>query len=362
MTRIQAAVCRAFGTPLEIETLTLAAPGPAEAQVRMEAVAVCHSDISFIDGGWQGQLPAVYGHEGVGRVTAIGAEVHGLHVGDRVLVTLIRSCHHCPSCATGHPVHCETATDPAAGPLRDADGDPVLNAMNCGAFAEAVTVHHSQLVPIPDEIPPESACLLSCGVITGVGAAINTAGLRPGQTAVVIGAGGVGLNAIQGARIAGAARVIAIDMSEKKLAAARDFGATDGLLASDPDAAAALRRIAHRGADAVLVCTGAIAAYESALRHLGRRGRAVLVGMPHSGQMSSYEPVILAALGQGIIGSKMGDTVLARDIPWMIDLYQQGRLKLDELVSGCWSLAQINEAIADTRTGGARRNVILFPA
>lgn len=362
MTQIQAAVCRAFGTPLEIETLTLAGPGPAEAQVRIEAVAICASDISFIDGGWQGQLPAVYGHEGVGRVTATGAEVHGLSVGDRVLVTLIRACHHCPSCATGHPVHCETATDPATGPLRDASGGHVHNAMNCGAFAEAVTVHHSQLVPIPDTIPAESACLLSCGVITGVGAAINTAGIRPGQTAVVIGAGGVGLNAIQGARIAGAARIIAIDMSEEKLAIAHDFGATDGLLASAPDLNATLRRLAPRGADAVLVCTGAIAAYESALRHLGRLGRAILVGMPHSGQMSAYEPVILAALGQGIIGSRMGDTVLARDIPWMIDLYTQGRLKLDELISGRWSLEQVNEAIADTRTGKARRNVIVFPA
>ncbi|WP_068109774.1 alcohol dehydrogenase catalytic domain-containing protein [Tropicimonas marinistellae] len=360
MQEIRAAVCRAVGAPLSIETLSLAAPGPADVQVRMEAVAICHSDISFIDGGWQGRLPAVYGHEGVGRVTAIGSQVHTVALGDRVLVTLIRACNHCRNCNTGQPSHCETAPDPETGPLRDSNGTLVLNAMNCGAFAEAVTVHASQVIAVPDGIPAECACLLSCGVITGVGAAVNTAAVRPGQTVVIVGAGGVGLNAIQGARIAGAVRIVAIDLSEEKLAAARQFGATDGISADDPDVAAKMRAVAPRGADTVLICTGAIAAYHTALSHMGRRGKTVLVGMPHTGQMAEYEPAMLAALGQSITGSKMGDVVLARDIPWMIDLYSQGRLLLDELVSGRWSLDRINEAIADTRAGGARRNVVVF--
>ncbi len=360
MTTIKAAVCRTFDAPLTIEQITLAPAGPAQVQVEMEACAICHSDISYIDGGWGGQLPAVYGHEGIGRVTGVGDQVSGIATGDRVLVTLIRACQQCASCSTGHPAHCATTPPPHDGPLTDADGDPVLGAMNCGAFAEAVTVHSSQVVRIPEEIPAAAACLLSCGVITGVGAAVNTAGIRPGQTVVVIGTGGVGLNAIQGARIAGAARIVAIDMSQEKLDAALEFGATDGILATADKPWARLRDIAPTGADAVLICTGAIQAYQGALRFLGNRGKAVLVGMPHSGQMTEYEPVMLAALGQGIVGSKMGDAVLSRDIPWMIDLYQQGRLKLDELVSGLWSLEQINEALDDTRGGGARRNVILF--
>ena len=214
--------------------------------------------------------------------------------------------------------------------------------------------------PLPEGIPMETAALLSCGVITGLGAAVNTARIRPGEVVVVIGAGGVGLNAIQGARLAGAARVIAVDTNPAKLDAARDFGATDALLATDPKPWAGAKRIAGRGADAVLVTVGAIPAYDSAARYLAPGGRLVAVGMPHSGAKSAWEPVILAATGQAITGSFMGDTVLARDIPWIVDLYHQGRLKLDELISGRWTLDQINEAIADTRTGAARRNVLIF--
>jgi Zn-dependent alcohol dehydrogenase len=171
----------------------------------------------------------------------------------------------------------------------------------------------------------------------------------------------VGLNAIQGARIAGARRIVAVDMTEEKLEIAKEFGATHGVLASLKEPwKAAYKALGGRGADAVLITVGAIPAYDQAPRYLGLGGKAVMIGMPHSGDEASYEPVILAALGQGLVGSKMGDVVIQRDIPWMIDLYEQGRLKLDELVSGRWSLDQINEAIADTKTGSAKRNVILF--
>ena len=223
-----------------------------------------------------------------------------------------------------------------------------------------MVVDQSQVVPIPPDLPAEIAALLACGVITGVGAVVNAAGLRPGQDAVVIGAGGVGLNAIQGARIAGARRIVAVDMSEDKLDAARAFGATDGVLATGEAPWREARAILGRGADVVAVTVGAIPAFDSAPKYLASGGRVILVGMPHSGAMSSYEPVMLAATGQGMIGSKMGDAVIRRDIPWMIDLYLQGRLKLDELISGRWRLDQINEAIADTKAGHARRNVILF--
>jgi Zn-dependent alcohol dehydrogenase len=238
---------------------------------------------------------------------------------------------------------------------------PVNQGLDCGAFAERIIVHPSQIMRIPDDMPKDAACLLSCGVITGVGAVVNTAGLRVGQTAVIIGAGGVGLNAIQGARIAGAARIIAIDMLPGKLETAREFGATDTILATDDKPWRAVRKITGgKMADAVLVTVGAVQAYNDAPRYLAPGGTAILVGMPHSGATASYEPVIIAAMGQSLTGTKMGDTVLARDIPWMVDMYRQGRLKLDELISGRWPLDRINDAIEDTRSGSARRNVILF--
>lgn len=360
MSRIKAAVCHSFNSPLIIEEIDLRAPAPSEVEVSLEACAVCHSDISFMDGGWGGSLPAVYGHEAAGRITAIGNSVQGYTLGDPVLVTLIRSCGACTPCASGTPVACNRAP-PMDSPLSTADGTPVEQAMNCGAFAEKVVVDASQLAPLPADIPLDVASLLACGVITGVGAVVNTAQVRPGQNVVVIGAGGVGLNAIQGAKIAGAARIIAIDMLPEKLEAAKEFGATDTVLASAEKPWKHIHQITNgHMADAVFVTVGAIPAYESAPRFLATGGRVIMVGMPHSGAKASYEPVIMAATGQGMIGTKMGDVVLRRDIPWMIDLYQQGRLKLDELISQRWALEDINEAIADTRKGAARRNVIMF--
>jgi S-(hydroxymethyl)mycothiol dehydrogenase len=357
---IRAAVCRAFGAPLSIETLTLRDPGPGEVEVTLDAVAICHSDISYMDGAWGGNLPLVFGHEAVGYVSAVGAGVAGYVPGARVLVTLIRACGQCPTCAGGQPAYC-TGNAPRDAVLTDAAGAPVHKAMESGAFAEKVIVDHSQIAPLGDDIPSEAACLLACGVPTGVGAVVNTAHVRPGQSVVVIGAGGVGLNVIQGAHIAGAARIIAMDREPKKLIDAQGFGATDTLLADRPEPWLAVQAATGgRGADHVFVSVGAIPAYDVALRLLAPLGTAYAVGMPHSGDTSSYEPVIIAALGQGLRGTKMGDVVLTRDIPWMVDLYGQGRLKLDELISNIWSFDQINEAIADTKTGTARRNVLSF--
>ena len=358
MSRIRAAVCRAFGEPLVIEEVDLRAPEAREVEVTLDAVAICHSDISYADGLWGGDLPAVFGHEAAGRITALGPQVAGLHLGQRVVVTLIRSCGQCPSCAGGHPVACATP-DAATPPITGADG-AIWKAMNTGAFAERVVVDRSQIVPVPEDMPMDAASLLACGVITGVGAVVNAANLRPGQDVVVIGAGGVGLNAIQGARIAGARRIVAVDMTEAKLDDARAFGATDGVLATAEkpwrDAISAI----GRGADAVFVTVGAIPAFETAPRYLAAGGKVYMVGLPASGALATYEPVMLAATGQGMIGSKMGDVVISRDIPWMADLYRQGRLKLDELISKRWTLDEINEAIADTKRGAARRNVIVF--
>ena len=359
MTTIKAAVCRAFGQPLVIEDVDLRAPEQGEIEVTLGACAICHSDLTFADGGWGGTLPAVYGHEAAGRISAVGPGVTGLDVGNAVVVTLIRACGTCAPCASGHPAICETPYDRDHGPLTQPGGGVMQHGLAVGGFAEKVVVDRSQAARIPDDMPLDQASLLSCGVITGVGAVVNAAGLRPGQSAVVIGAGGVGLNAVQGARIAGARRIVAVDTNPAKLDAAREFGATDGVLAEGRpwDEVA---RITGGGADVVFVTVGAVGAYDAAPRYLRAGGQVLMVGMPHSGAESRYQPVNIAALGQKMIGTKMGDTVLARDIPWMVDLWGQGRLKLAELISGRWRLDQINEAIADTRSGAARRNVIVF--
>jgi len=358
---MKAAVCHEFGKPLVIEDVTLGAPGKGAVEVALEAVAICHSDILYAEGAWGGFLPAVYGHEGAGRIVSVGEGVVGYAPGDTVLVTLLRACGHCVSCHGGAPARCETPVDKINGPLTTAEGDQMEQGLQTGAFAERVVVDQSQIAAIPDDIPMEAACLLSCGVITGVGAAINTAKIRPGSSVVVIGAGGVGLNAIQGAAISGAAKIIAVDLSQEKLDAAREFGATHGVLASAEKPHRIVKKLnGGRGVDYVLVTVGAIAAYQTAARYLCVGGTIVMVGMPPSGDAMSVAPVMVAASSHTMIGSNMGDTVLSRDIPYLVDLYRQGRLKLNELVTRRYRLDEINEAIADTAAGNARRNVIVF--
>lgn len=358
MVEITAAVATEVGAPLGLETLELRAPRSGEVQVRLEAVAICHSDISYMDGAWPCDMPAVFGHEAAGLIEEVGPGVD-LTPGTRVVVTLVRSCGTCGTCGSGHQVFCERPG--SAGPvLSRLDGTPVLQGLKCGAFAERVVVDRSQIAPVPESLPAEAASLLACGVPTGLGAVVNTAQVRPGDSVVVIGAGGVGLNAIQGAYIAGAARIVAVDLEPSKLDDARAFGATDAVLASDKRPWRAAKLALGGGADHVFVTVGAMRAYDEAWRYLGSRGTAYAVGMPHSGDLSSYEPVMVAATGQAMRGSLMGEVVLARDIPWMVDLYGQGRLKLDELITKRWSLSQINDAVADTKAGKARRNVIVF--
>lgn len=360
MTTIRAAVLRDFGQPLTIEQIEIRPPRTGEVEVSVEAVAICASDISYLDGGFPCTLPAVLGHEAAGRISALGHGVKGLALGDPVVVTLIRSCGSCRSCITGHPVTCEAPRAPEP-PIATANGTPLTQGLDVGAFAEKVVVGQAQVVRLPDFMPMDAGSLLACGVITGVGSAVNVARIRPGENVVVIGAGGVGLNAIQGARISGAAKIIAVDMSEQKLDMARDFGATHGVLASEPKPWNAVRALtAGRGADAVLVTVGLAPVYDAAPRYLAPGGRMVMVGLPHASERAGYSPLGMAYAGQSILGSMMGDTVIARDIPWMIDLYEQGRLKLDELISGRWSLDEINEAVASTRSGAARRNVIVL--
>jgi len=360
MTR--AAVCREFGVPLQIEDIELAQAGPGEVRVQMVATAICHSDITYADGGWGGTLPAVYGHEGAGIVEAVGAGVTSVAVGDHVVVTLIRSCGHCHGCTMGMPVTCDT-TFPLdeQTPMHDSTGAPLVHGMRTGAFAEATVVHQSQVVRIPDELPFDIASLLACGVITGVGAVSNAARVPVGSDVVVFGCGGVGLNSVQGALLAGARTIVAIDLADSKLEAAKSFGATHTLNARTDDVVARVKAITDgRGADYVFVTVGAKPAYDASYALLAKGGAVVLVGMPPSGVMSEIDPATMAAYSQRILGSKMGASRIAIDIPNLVTLYQQGRLKLDELISGRYPLDQINEAMAAVKSGEALRNVIVF--
>jgi S-(hydroxymethyl)glutathione dehydrogenase / alcohol dehydrogenase len=357
-----AAVCRAFAQPLVIEEVDLAPPGPGEVEVALAACAICHSDLHFIEGAWGGTLPAVYGHEAAGKVVGLGEGVLDLTLGDHVVVTLIRSCKHCYYCGRGEETACDHAFPLAARtPLVDRAGRGLQQGMGTAAFAERVVVDRSQLVAIEKDVPFAAAALLACGVITGVGAVTNTAAVPQGSSVVVIGAGGVGLNTVQGARLAGAAPIIAIDLVAEKRATALAFGATDALDPLSLSPADAVRGLTGgRGADYVFVTVGSKPAIEQGIGLLRRGGSLVIVGMPASGVTIDLDPTSLAAAGQRVIGSKMGSSRIATDIPRLVEQYRQGQLRLDELVSGRYPLAAINEAIADVRRGTALRNVIVF--
>jgi S-(hydroxymethyl)glutathione dehydrogenase / alcohol dehydrogenase len=360
--KIKAAVCRAFGAPLTIETVELAKPGPGEVMIRTAACAICHSDIFFVDGAWGGDLPAVYGHEAAGVVEAVGPGVTRLKIGDPVVATLIRNCGFCPACAEGAPVFCEEVFPlDRRSPLSDSDGRPIVHGLRTGAFAERMVVDQSQAVAIPKDMPLDSASLIACGVLTGLGAVVNTAGVQPGSSVVVIGCGGVGLNSIQWARISGASPVIAVDVEPSKLAAAREFGASETVNARSEDVVERVAALTGgRKADWVFVTVGVKGAAEQGVSLMKRNGATVLVGMPPSGVTATIDPGWLAADGQRILGSKMGSARPAIDVPRIVQLYREGRLKLEPLISGRYRLESINEALASSRSGAAVRNVIVF--
>jgi S-(hydroxymethyl)glutathione dehydrogenase / alcohol dehydrogenase len=360
--KTRAAVCRAFGEPLTIESIELAEPGPGEVRVKMAACAICHSDIFYIDGAWGGDLPAVYGHEAAGVIEAVGPGVNRLKPGDHVVATLIRNCGFCPACAEGAPVFCEEVFPlDQQTPLRDGAGKPLVHGLRTGAFAEHIVVDASQAVAIPKDVKLDSAALIACGVLTGMGAVVNTANVKAGSSAVVIGCGGVGLNSIQGARIAGCSPIIAVDVEPGKLAAAREFGATHAINARSEDVAKRVTELtAGRKADWVFVTVGVKGAAEQGASLMKRNGATVLVGMPPSGVTATIDPGWLAADGQRILGSKMGSARPVIDVPRIVALYREGRLKLDELITGRYPLDKINEAVASSRSGAALRNVIVF--
>jgi len=359
---MKAAVCNAFGQPLAIEDIDIERPHAGEVKVRIAATAICHSDIHLLRGEWPGELQIVAGHESAGTVEDIGDGVTRVKPGDRVVVSLLRSCGACFHCKRGAAHMCEgrfalnTETR-----LRNGRGDAVHPGIFVGAFAESAIVHESQVVRIPDRMPFDRASLLGCGVITGIGAVLNTAHVREGESVVVIGAGGVGLNAIQAAAILRANPIIAVDRVDTKLDAARAFGATDTINGANDDVRAAVRKLtSRRGPDYVFVTVGATAALPQALSIVRPGGTVVVVGLPEWKATAAVRVADLVWNEQRVIGSRMGATRLDVDVPHLIDRYLGGELKLDELITARYPLERINEAIAAIESGEALRNVIVF--
>jgi Zn-dependent alcohol dehydrogenase len=294
----------------------------------------------------------------------VGEGVNGVGEGDHVVVTLVRSCGSCAQCLRGEPALCERLADfPLSqhSPLTAADGTSIHQGVRTGAFAEHVTVDASQVVRVPHDVSLEAASLLACGVVTGVGAVLNTAKVEAGSTVVVFGTGGVGLNVVQGAVLAGAEQIVAVDLLDAKLDAATRFGATHVLNPTRDDVEEDVRRLTGgRGADYAFDASGAVAAIEQGAGLIRRGGTLVLVGLPATGTKISFEAASIADDAVRILGSKVGSVRPQVDIPALVDRYREGRLKLDELISGRWPLDEINDAVASAGRGEALRPVIVW--
>jgi len=360
---MKAAVCYEFGKPLVIEELSLRAPRSDEVKVKVAATAICHSDIHDIRGDFGGKLPFVGGHETAGHVEEVGSGVTCVEPGDPVVVSLLEACGKCYYCVTGRPYFCETkVTYDVEGALQKQTGEGIIQKARVGGFAEYVLVHESQLVKVAADFPLDLASLLACGVLTGFGAVVNRAKVPPLSSVVVIGTGGVGLNAVQGALTCGANPIIAVDVLDAKLKRAREFGATHGVNAKTADPVAAVKELtAGKGADYVFVTVGSSAALQQGFSMLARRGSAVMVGLPPmTDPMLSLPAGEFALTEKTLTGAFMGSARLGVDIPRLIDLYKAGRYKLDELIAGRYPLARINEALTSSAAGEALRNVIVF--
>ena len=351
---IRAAVCREFGEPLSVEELRIAPPTDRQVRIKVTACSICHSDLTYMDGGWGGELPVVFGHEVSGTVLDAGRHAPFV-AGQRVIATLLRSCGVCATCEKGAPFQCDG--DFSGTPhLFDNDNVPVFAGLKTGGFAEQIVVDHSQVAVIPDSLPFAEASLLACGVITGWGAVINTAKVPTGATVVVVGCGGVGFNCLQGAKNAGAAIIVALDTVEEKRRLALQFGATH--MAANGDEA--MRIVNGCGFDYVFMAAGSARATEVAAELVAKLGALVLVGMPPSGQLALLDTLTIANDHKRVLGAKMGGARLRVDIPRLIALHEAGQLKLTELVGEKFPLEHINDAIATSRQGGTLRCVVSF--
>jgi S-(hydroxymethyl)glutathione dehydrogenase/alcohol dehydrogenase len=366
MTRkAKAALCRELNKPIVVEEIAVDAPGRGEVLVKLGACGVCHSDLSAINGTIALPLPLVLGHEGAGVVEEVGEGVADLAKGDHVVFSFIYMCGKCRFCVAGRPVLCleqgKALITPLAGKHRTHDtAGKALNIFSgCGSMAEYATVSAENLIRIDPKIPLDCAALVGCGVTTGVGAVFNTAKVQPGSSVAVFGCGGVGLSVIQGARIAGAEKIIAIDTLDAKLQMAKQFGATDTLSAKE-DAVKALKKMTGGGPDYAFECVGSGELAGTAYKAIRRGGLAVVVGVAKPSDSTSLRTMTLPFEEKTITGSYFGSCVPRVDFPRMLALYLAGQLKLEELITKRYSIAEAPQAFADLESGRNARGVIVF--
>ncbi|MHB8438003.1 MAG: Zn-dependent alcohol dehydrogenase [Acidimicrobiales bacterium] len=353
------------------DKLEIGEPGPTEVKVKIEAAGVCHSDLSVIDGTIPWKAPSVLGHEGAGIVDSVGSAVTSVKPGDHVVIATLASCGTCRACASGHPTWCIRTLGNVSTPFTY-DGVPASNFAAASVFAQYTIVSAVQAVPIAHDVPFTSACLIGCGVLTGVGAVLNRAQVRPGDTAAVFGVGGVGLNVIQGLRLAGALRIVAVDTMASKEQLARQFGATHFVDASAGDAVKAIRAIVphdpHAAGAAIgpggvtwaFDCVGHPAVLRSAIDALDWGGTAVAIGIPPRGTEVAVDVNNLAYVDRGLLGCRYGSARPHHDIPLMVELYRSGSLMLDELVSATVPLEGFRDVVEDMHAGKLARGVLTF--
>jgi S-(hydroxymethyl)glutathione dehydrogenase/alcohol dehydrogenase len=360
---MKAAVMRAQGAPLEIEDIDIDDPEPQELIVRTRAVGVCHSDLHVVDGGIPVPPPVVLGHEPAGIVEEVGSQVRQFAPGDHVIGCLSVFCGHCDDCATGRPYLCggeATLRGEGERPRLSKNGEPLQQFTHLGAFAERMLVHENAVVKIRDDMPLDRAALIGCGVTTGLGAALNTAGVRPGQTTAVVGCGGVGLSIIQGCRIAGAGRIIAVDTARWKLELAHELGATDGISALEGDARKQVLELTGGGVEIAFEAIGTAETARQAVGMVRKGGTAVLVGVVPVGTQVEVHAAELVLRGKSVVGCLMGSNRFRVDMPRYVDLYLRGQLKLDEMITARLPLEGVNEALESMRKGTAARSVLVF--
>ena len=359
---MRAAVLHQIPGDLVIEDVSVDKPGRHEVLIRTAAAGLCHSDLHFMEGKYPYVTPVVLGHESAGVVEAVGDDVTYVAPGDHVITCLSVFCGHCDYCLSGRPNLCQAPERVRAeteAPRLSLNGQPVTQFINCSSFAEQMLVHENAIVKIRDDMPLDRAALIGCGVTTGVGAVFRTARVEPGSTVAVIGCGGIGLNCVQGAAIAGAGRIIAVDLNETKLKMAEQFGATDLVDAGAGDPVAQVQELTGGGVHYSFEAIGLKQTAEQSFSMLRSGGTATIIGMIPFGttiELNGFE-----FLGEKRIqGSNMGSNRFRIDMPRYIDMYLDGRLKLDELVSARIGLDDVNDGFENMKRGDLARSVIIF--
>ncbi|MGW1131797.1 zinc-binding dehydrogenase [Streptomyces griseoluteus] len=358
---VRAAVLPAVGAPLEITGIELPEPGPGQVRVRLAAAGVCHSDLSLSNGTMRVPVPAVLGHEGAGTVTAVGEGVAGLVPGTPVVLNWAPACGGCPACVRGEVWLCGHALDGAARVhARTADGTELHPGLNVGAFAEETVVPAACALPLPDGVPLTDAALLGCAVLTGYGAVHHSARVQPGETVAVFGVGGVGLATLQAARIAGAARIIAVDVSPRKEELARACGATDFVLADEQTPRAVRALTGKQGADVAVECAGRARSIRAAWESTRRGGRTTVVGIGGKDEQVTFNALEIFHWGRTLTGCVYGNSDPARDLPAIATHIREGRLDLSALVTEHITLKDIPTAFEDMLAGRGGRALVVF--